>query len=229
MQLDSEIELPFTGATVGDDSTLQYTLNFPGCNLSPPHCPLSPDIASLEVHFRIIITISPTDISLKRHSCPCVNIQWTSVEIHLGFHLMTMLESQMRNTGNFFLARICIYRVLCVTILCVTITFQGSFLQNHNARSLTATLHVLIQAKCKYQTKLNLNFLCAPSSHTFWESIGRTHDTIQGLITLSPLKTRKPQFTKTFEDPNLNMGVVTSSQGPSPIPPLRFSQSLSRV
>ena len=100
MQLDSEIELPFTGATVGDDSTLQYTLNFPGCNLSPPHCPLSPDIASLEVHFRIIITISPTDISLKRHSCPCVNIQWTSVEIHYGFHLMTMLGCQMRNTGN---------------------------------------------------------------------------------------------------------------------------------
>ena len=50
MQLDSEIELPFTGATVGDDSTLQYTLNFPGCNLSPPHCPLSPDIASLKVN-----------------------------------------------------------------------------------------------------------------------------------------------------------------------------------
>ena len=158
MQLDSEIELPFTGATVGDDSTLQYTLNYTGCNLSPPHCPLSPDIASLEVHFRIIIT---------RPSCPCVNIQWTPVEIHFGFHLMTMLESQMRNTGNFFLARICIYRVLCVTILCVTITFQGSFLQNHNARSLTATLHVLIQAKCKYQTKLNLAFLCAPSSHMF--------------------------------------------------------------
>ena len=100
MQLDSEIELPFTGATVGDDSTLQYTLNFPGCNLSPPHCPLNPDMASLEVNFRIIITRPPTGISLKRHSCPCVNIQWTSVEIHLGFHLMTMLESQMRNTSN---------------------------------------------------------------------------------------------------------------------------------
>ena len=134
MQLDSEIELPFTGATVGDDSTLQYTLNFPGCNLSPPHCPLSPDIASLEVHFRIIITISPTDISLKRHSCPCVNIQWTSVEIHFGFHLMTMLGEPIEEHGQQFLARICIYRVLCVTILCVTITFQGSFLQNHNCK-----------------------------------------------------------------------------------------------
>ena len=68
MQLDSEIELPFTGATVGDDSTLQYTLNFPGCNLSPPHCPLSPNIASLEVHFRIIITRPPTAIWRGTHA-----------------------------------------------------------------------------------------------------------------------------------------------------------------
>ena len=224
MQLDSEIELPFTGATVGDDSTLQYTLNFPGCNLSQPHCPLNPDMASLEVNFRIIITRPPTEVHMRLCEYS-MDLSWNTFGISFNDNVGEPNEEHEQQ----FLARICIYRVLCVTILCVTITFQGSFLQNHNARSLTATLHVLIQAKCKYQTKLNLKFLCAPSSHMFWESIGRTHDTIQGLITLSSLKTRKPQFTKTFEDPNLNMGVVTSSQGPSPIPPFRFSQSLSRV
>ena len=82
--------------------TLHYNTHSISLAAIFPHhtVPLRADIASLEVHFRIITTISPTDISLKRHSCPCVNIQWTSVEIHLGFHLMTMLESQMRNTSN---------------------------------------------------------------------------------------------------------------------------------
>ena len=119
MQLDSEIELPFTGATVGDDSTLQYTLNYTGCNLSPPHCPLSPDIASLEVHFRIIITISPTDISLKRHSCPCVNIQWTSVEIHFGFHFMTMLGEPNEEHGQLFLGQnMYLQGLVCYNLVC---------------------------------------------------------------------------------------------------------------